>query len=172
MTDVPRGELPALPVHPGVPPDPDGHRLVVDGLVRRRLELTPDDLAALPPAAVTDDFLCLEGWSVPGLHWEGVAVATLLDAAGLAPEGPHDDAWVQASAGGFSVPLPLADARRGLLALRLGGEPLAPAHGGPMRLVIPGADCFASIKWLDRLEVRREPAANTGREIALGRIGR
>lgn len=158
--------LHALPVHPAVPPDPAGYRLVVDGLVTRRLELTAADLAALAPAEVTDDFLCLEGWSVPGLHWEGVALSTVLDAAGVAA----DARWVRASAGGFSVPLTVEEARGALLATRLGEAPLPPEHGAPVRLVLPGGDCFTSIKWLDRIEVRAESGRNTGREIALGRI--
>lgn len=166
MADRQPRVLDALPVHPSAPPDPASYRLVVDGLVGRRLELTAADLAALPPAAVTDDFLCLEGWSVPGLHWEGVALATVLDVAGV----DAGATCVQASVGGFSVPLTLDEARGALLATRLGEAPLPPEHGSPVRLVVPGGDCFTSIKWLDRIELRAEAGRNTGREIALGRI--
>lgn len=158
--------LSALPVHSGGPPQPAHPRLVVDGLVTRRLELTPADLAAFPLAEVIDDFRCLEGWSVPGLYWRGVALATVLDAAGVAAQARS----VQASAGEFSVPLTLEQARSALLATQLGDAPLPREHGGPVRLVVPGADCFASIKWLDRIELRAEPGQNTGREIALGRL--
>lgn len=168
MTNTESNPLDALPVHPGGPPASADQRLVVDGLVARRLELTPADLAAFPPAQVTDDFRCLEGWSVPGLHWRGVALATLLDAAGVAAGACS----VQASAGEFSVPLTIEDARRALLATHLGDTPLAREHGWPVRLVVPGADCFTSIKWLDRIELRAEPGPNTAREIALARIGR
>lgn len=160
--------LDALPVHPGGPAAATHPRLVLDGLVARRLELTPADLAAFPPAAVTDDFRCLEGWSVPGLHWRGVALATLLDAAGVDDRARS----VQASAGEFSVPLTIEEARGALLATHLGDAPLAREHGWPVRLVVPGADCFTSIKWLDRIEVRAEPGPNTAREIALGRLRR
>ncbi len=160
--------LDALPVHPGGPTVSDHPRLVVDGLVARRLELTPDDLASLPLAEVTDDFRCLEGWSVPGLHWRGVALATLLDKAGVDATART----VQASAGDFSVPLTIDQARSALLATRLDDRPLPREHGWPVRLVVPGADCFTSIKWLDRIELRAEPGPNTGREIALGRLGR
>lgn len=168
MTTVESNPLSALPVHPGGPATPENPRLVVDGLVQRRLELTPSDLAAFPPAAVTDDFRCLEGWSVPGLHWRGVALATLLDAAGV----DANARCVQASAGEFSVPLSLEQARNALLATQLGDQPLPREHGAPVRLVVPGADCFTSVKWLDRIEVRTEPGPNTGREIALGRLAR
>lgn len=156
----------ALPVHPGGPPETPHPHLVVDGLVAHRLDLTPADLAAFPPAKVTDDFFCLEGWSVPGLHWEGVALATVLEAAGVSARA----LVVQASAGEFSVPLTLEQASGALLATHLGDSALAREHGWPVRLVVPGGDCFASIKWLDRLELRAEPGPNSGREIALGRL--
>ncbi len=158
--------LSALPVHQGGPRESSSPRLVVDGLVTHRLELTPADLAALPMAEVTDDFRCLEGWSVPGLHWTGVALATVLEAAGVAAQAR----FVQASAGEFSVSLSLEDARNALLATCLGDAALPREHGWPVRLVLPGADCFTSIKWLDRIELRAEPGANTAREIALGRL--
>jgi DMSO/TMAO reductase YedYZ molybdopterin-dependent catalytic subunit len=77
--------------------------------------------------------------------------------------------WVQASAGEFTVPIPLQEARKALLALRLGEDALPSEHGGPVRLVVPGGDCWTSIKWLDHLELRSEPGENTGKIIALGR---
>lgn len=105
---------------------------------------------------------------MPGLHWGGVALATVLEAAGVAEQAR----FVQASAGEFSVPLSLDAARRALLATRLGDTPLPREHGWPVRLVVPGDDCFTSVKWLDRIELRAQPGANTGRDIALGRLPR
>ncbi len=167
MAESPR-VLSSLPVHPGAGPNPVGLHLLVDGLVTHSFTLCDADLVALPRAAIIDDFLCLEGWSVPGLHWEGVALNTVLEAVGVAVEAR----WVQASAGEFSVPLELGEAHRALLATHLGGAVLTVEHGGPLRLVVPGADCFANIKWLDHLELRATPTENTARRIALGRISR
>jgi DMSO/TMAO reductase YedYZ molybdopterin-dependent catalytic subunit len=156
----------ALPVLPGERPDAARHRLVVDGLVARPLVLTAADLAAMPQAEVTDDFVCREGWCVPGLHWEGVALTTVLEAAGCEPGA----GWIQVSAGTFSAPLTRWQAERALLALRLGGEPLAADHGAPVRLILPDADCYTSIKWLDHIEARAEAGPNTARRAALKRI--
>jgi len=36
---------------------------------------------------------------------------------------------------------------------------------------VAGGECFTSIKWLDRLELRARPAANTAESVARGRIG-
>ncbi|MBI4499288.1 MAG: molybdopterin-dependent oxidoreductase [Chloroflexi bacterium] len=156
----------ALPVHPSPAAEAVPRQVRVDGLVAHPLELSPADLAALPQRALTDDFTCVEGWVVPALGWQGVPLAAVLDLAQAGPEAQ----WVQASAGDFSVPLPLEDARRALLALRLDGRDLPVEHGGPVRLVVPGRECFTSIKWLDHLELRLSPASNTGQAIALGRL--
>jgi DMSO/TMAO reductase YedYZ molybdopterin-dependent catalytic subunit len=48
--------------------------------------------------------------------------------------------------------VPVADVlERGILALRLNGEPLPGIHGGPVRLVTPGLFGTMQIKWLTRL---------------------
>ncbi len=155
-----------LPLHPTDAGQVVPGRLRVDGLVERQLELTPDDLAALPQEALTDDFTCLEGWTVRDLDWRGVRLEALL---GLA--SPHATArWVQASAGDYSVPIPLDQARRALVATHLGEQPLSVEHGGPARLVVPGAVCFTSVKWLDHLELRADPGPNTAQSTALDRL--
>ena len=164
---MPEREMRAgLPVHGAGGAAAWPGRVRVDGLVSQPLDLTPADLASLPQLALTDDFTCVEGWTVPSVAWRGVQLGVILDLAGVQPRAR----WVQASAGDFSVPLPLHTVRSALLAVRLGDEALAAEHGSPARLVVPGGTCYSSIKWLDRLELRRSPAANTGREIALGRL--
>jgi DMSO/TMAO reductase YedYZ molybdopterin-dependent catalytic subunit len=157
--------LPELPVHRRERLAPPTH-VRVDGLVGRPLELSPAELAILPQRDEAADFGCLEGWTVAGVRWRGVPVAALL--ASVEPRAQAT--WVQASAGEFSVPLPLETAARALLALELDGRPLPPEHGGPVRLLVPGGECFTSVKWLDRLELRSEPAPNTARSTAIARI--
>lgn len=159
--------LDALPVHPGEAPDPVTWRLRIDGLVGEALDLDLDDLLGMTRQLVVDDFACLEGWTVPGIRWRGVPVADLLERAGV----PAEAAWVQVTADDFSLPLPLAEARAALLAVEANDEPLAGAHGGPARLVVPGGECFTSIKWTDHIEVRAEPGDNSARRIALDRLG-
>jgi DMSO/TMAO reductase YedYZ molybdopterin-dependent catalytic subunit len=154
-----------LPVHPGGRQEAGAHVLRVDGLVGRRLALTASDFDGLPQRDVTADFICEEGWTVPAVQWWGISLEFVLALAELHPEAR----WVQASAGEFTVPIALQDARRALLATRLGEAALPSEHGGPVRLVVPGGDCWTSIKWLDHLELRSEPGENTGKSIALGR---
>ncbi len=156
----------ALPLHPRAACQAPPGRLRIDGLVERPLDLSPDDLAALPQQALTDDFTCLEGWTVRDLDWRGVRLEALLELA--APQA--EARWVQASAEEFSVPIPLDQARRALVATHLGDQPLSGEHGGPARLVVPGGVCFTSVKWLDRLELRADPGPNTAQSTALGRL--
>lgn len=159
--------LPSLPIHPRPNVGVEGYRLQVDGLVARPISLTVADLFTLPQHGLHEDFSCLEGWVVPDLDWRGVWLSDVLDAAGPEPGAE----WVQASFGDFSLPLPLAKTTGALLALTLNGAPFPLDHGAPVRLMIPGGECFTSVKWLAHLELRAEPDENSARRIALTRIG-
>ena len=59
----------------------------------------------------------------------------------------------------FARSLPLAEAMREevILAWAMNGQPLAPQHGAPLRLVVPGWFGMASIKWLERIELSDRP---------------
>lgn len=157
----------SLPVH-----QPDNREslvprsLRVDGLVVKPLDLTLAELELMPQHELRDDFRCREGWVVPDIGWRGVLLQTVFALA-----GPHREArHVQASAGDFSISVPLDRAARALLAIKLNESNLSVEHGGPVRLVVPGGECFTSIKWLDHLELRSEPGLNTAETIALARL--
>lgn len=167
MPDTPV-RLTSLPIHKYERPDITPYHLCVDGLVDRAVEFTVDELLSLPQAGYDDDFVCLEGWIVPNLRWRGVRLATVLERVGVRPEAR----WVQASVPGFSLPLPLPAANEALLALQLNGQALPPEHGAPVRLLVPGGECFTSVKWLDHLELRAEPAENTAEAVARARLKR
>jgi DMSO/TMAO reductase YedYZ molybdopterin-dependent catalytic subunit len=159
----------ALPVHEEhrrSDTDLRTHILRIDGLVGHCLELTLADLERLPQHDLADDFTCLEGWTVPNVKWRGVLLETLRSLAKFRPEARY----VQASAGEFSISLPLDRAEQVLLALRLNDQAVPAEHGGPVRLIVPGGQCFTSIKWLDHLELRSEPGTNTAERIARARL--
>lgn len=164
-------ELPQLPVFPTPVPavDLDAWRLRVDGLVRHPLAMGYAEVRALPAVEDTSPFECVEGWRVARNHWRGVALGTLLDRARPLPRA----CFVTVRAGGFVMSLALEEARRPgvLLAYDLDGVPLPVEHGGPLRLVVPGRECFYGVKWVERLELAEKPT-ETGRAIALGRIPR
>lgn len=163
--------------HNGIPEiDPATHELLIHGLVRRSLLFRYEDLLRYPrhsrilfiecsgnsgtigapePAQVSAGQL---NGLISGAEWTGIRLSTLLDEAGIAPEAR----WVQAEgadAAGMARSVPLSvcldDA---MLALFQNGEPLRPAQGFPMRLLLPGVEGNASIKWLRRLKLMSTPA--------------
>ncbi len=54
------------------------------------------------------------------------------------------------SATGYRRRLPLTDDL--LLARSVGGQPLSPGHGAPLRLVVPGRRGFHWVKWVAAVE--------------------
>jgi len=111
---------------------------------------TWEEFRALPSETVTVDIHCVTKWSKLDTVWEGVPVDTLLD--GVVTEG----AWVTAfSDGGYTTNLPLRDVMGGKawVAFAYGGEPLAPEHGGPARLLVPHLYFWKSAKWVRGLTV-------------------
>ncbi|WP_083972181.1 molybdopterin-dependent oxidoreductase [Actinoplanes awajinensis] len=135
-----------------------GYRLTVTGF-GRTVELSLADLAALPQHTTVLPIACVEGWSAVGT-WSGVR---LRDLAGLLGADEADltggEAEVESlqTAGRYrtsTVAGPhLADDRT-LIALRLGGEPLAVDHGYPARLIAPNRPGVMQTKWLTRVTIR------------------
>ena len=112
---------------------------------------TWDEFRKLPTETITRDIHCVTKWSKLGTVWEGVTIDDLLAAAGLAePPAPYLMAHCD---GGYTTNLPLEDllGGKGLVATRFDGEPLAPEHGGPARLLVPHLYFWKSAKWVRRL---------------------
>ena len=66
---------------------------------------------------------------------------------------------------GYEKSVPLADAlARALLVDRLNGESLCGAHGGPLRLVLPGYFGTVNVKWLRRLSFTPEETAHEAQQ--------
>jgi hypothetical protein len=128
--------------------DPRRWRLtVVDGRGGRELALT--DLAAFDVRvrAVLD---CTSGWFAEQ-DWAGVPVRALL------PETGDARSVLVTSATGYWLRFPVRDMDNLLLATRVGGAPLRPGHGFPLRLVAPGRRGFWWVKWVDRVELSSTP---------------
>jgi DMSO/TMAO reductase YedYZ molybdopterin-dependent catalytic subunit len=166
----PYGSFPVNSVE-RTPPDvaAAGWVLIVDGLVERPLRFDRASWEALPRVAKTADFHCVEGWSVEDVRWEGVALAVILDHAGLKPEAEHVTFRAYRSAYSDSIPLELVRDPLTLLADRVDGQPLPAEHGGPLRLVVSRQLGYKSVKWVDRLEVTallEEDDARLGKPVA------
>jgi len=108
----------------------------VEGQVARPMTWTWDEIHALPASTYSGDIHCVTTWSKLGISFGGVAVDTLLDATDPLPTATHVLAF---SHTGYATNLPLADVTGGKawVAYRYDGQPLAPEHGGPARLLVP-----------------------------------
>lgn len=166
--EVERESLPIHPVPPGRRAPSVAPTVRITGLVAQPRTVTPDELAALARVDLAEDFACEEGWSVPGLRWQGVRLADVLALAQPDPSAR----FVRVCSDEYAVPLSLPEADRAVLCDQLNGQPLPVEHGAPWRLVIPGGVCYTSVKWVDRLEVAAEAGDNSGQRIARARIGR
>lgn len=138
--------------------------LVIDGLVETPLQLTYDDLLAFPEA---DQVLDVSRFS-PARKGDGVALEALLARARPRPDA--DYLTLHADRDDFHVSIPLEATRsEGIVVYRLGGQPLSPDQGGPVRFLIrdPSAcrtseldDC-ANVKYLSRIELSHRKGRDT-----------
>jgi len=122
-------------------------RLRIGGRVARPLEIEYTALQRERAMIATID---CTGGIYATREWAGLDLSALLDTA--SPAAGATTVWF-VSTTGHRWPLPLAEARRALLATHVGGEPLAHAHGFPLRLVAPERRGFQWIKWLTTIEV-------------------
>ncbi len=61
------------------------------------------------------------------------------------------------SATGYTRRFPVIDLDRLWLATRIGGAPLSPGHGFPVRIVAPGRRGFWWVKWVETIELSDRP---------------
>lgn len=157
--------------------DPAEWRLKVTGLVNEELELSLDDLKAMPQRTITaflecsgnsrgrfdDDPQQVEGtqWgngAIGNAEWTGVSVIDILNQAGV-QEGAID---LVSQGGDFEemqrgLPIEIASDPDVMLVWQMNGEDLPKPNGGPVRLLVPGWGGIASTKWVVGLEVIDEP---------------
>jgi sulfane dehydrogenase subunit SoxC len=163
--------------HSGVPDlDPARHRLLIHGLVEKPLVLTAADLMAVPSVSRVHFIECTgNGWenwkradenlTVQNTHglistseWTGVPLRFLIDLVGKG----RGSTWMLAEGGdgaGLDRSIPLTDEimDEAIVAYGQNGEPLRPANGFPIRLVMPGFEGNLNIKWLRRLKFGNQP---------------
>jgi sulfane dehydrogenase subunit SoxC len=180
--------------HAGIPDiDPDAHRLLIHGMVRRPLIFSLDALARYPMESRITFLECagngqllnqkepvqtgvqaLQGL-VSCAEWTGVRLSVLLQEAGLDPKAQ----WILAEgadAAGMSRSVPLAKVMDdALIALYQNGERVRPSNGYPMRLLLPGYEGNENVKWLRRIKVTDTPTMTkdeTSKYTLLGADGK
>ena len=162
--------------HSGIPDiDPDAHRLVIHGLVKRPLMFTLDDLGRYPlesrivflecagnsGALFAKDPAAANVQAIHGLlscqEWTGIRLSTLLQEAGVEAQAK----WVLAEgadAAGMSRSFPVEKAMDdAMIALYQNGERVRPSNGYPIRLLLPGFEGNMNVKWLRRIKLTEGP---------------
>ncbi|MDQ6663164.1 MAG: sulfite oxidase [Acidobacteriota bacterium] len=164
----------------------DAWGLKVQGAVGRPLEIGYRDLVGMPPRTQVSMLECAGNgrvflvpkengaqWQSGGMgnaEWTGVPLGAILEKAGLksnavdvmfegADQGEIKDDPKSPGEIHFARSLPVAKARNGnvLLAYKMNGADLSPAHGFPVRVIVPGWYGMASVKWLARIVVTDKP---------------
>ncbi len=155
--------------------DPAKWKLMIHGMVDRPLVIDLEQLKRFPSVTRTYFVECsgngrgayrtpkpdMTPQQVDGLlgcaEWTGVSLATLFREVGIKPKAT----WFVAEGGDAarlsrSIPVSkgLDDA---MIAWGQNGEPLRPSNGYPVRLLLPGFEGNASVKWLRRIELVDQP---------------
>jgi DMSO/TMAO reductase YedYZ molybdopterin-dependent catalytic subunit len=162
------------------------YRLRVEGAVERPFEIGYQEFRAMPARTLTATLECAgngraflkpkakgvpwELGAVSNAEWTGVPLAALLVRAGLRDnavevvlEGTDEgEIGTDPKPSGkihFARSLPTAKARGPdvVLAYRMNGADLPPAHGFPVRAIVAGWYGMASVKWLKRIIVTDRP---------------
>src|SRR5256886_15293208 len=166
--------------------DRASYQLRIDGAVGSPLALSYDELRNMPSETRVATLECagnsrvflvpqVQGaqWelgAVSTAEWTGVPLRALLERAELAedvwdivlegadrgipkeeplPPGPISYVW--------SLPRAKAMQPEVLIAYQMNGRDLSRDHGFPVRAIVPGHYGMASVKWLTRIQVVREP---------------
>lgn len=127
-----------------------------------------DEIRALPRTALMTNLYCIEGWNDGG-HWVGVKFADFIRAypprtrsgSPADPLRPRDlPAYValETPDRGYYVGIDMASALQAqtILCYEMGGKPLTPMHGAPLRLYSPVKYGIKSLKRIGRLVYTNE----------------
>ena len=154
-TDTPPGQkyIPKFIIYAefGIPSiDINDYRLYVEGLVRKRLELSYEDLRKLIDTEYRSDFHCVTGWSVKDVHWRGIRLTRILDMAEVSEEAKY---LYLVSLDGYTTIVNINDARdpMAMIVLEINGKPLSIQQGFPARVFIPHLYGWKSAKWLSKI---------------------
>jgi DMSO/TMAO reductase YedYZ molybdopterin-dependent catalytic subunit len=140
----------------GVSPEAIGRwRLKVHGSNGRALNLSREQLLALPQRSYSLTLACREGWSTRQL-WQGVRLRDL--AAAVEMHGPLTLDMTSLDGAQASLESNQIEADETLLALTVNGAELSLDHGHPARVIVPDAIGVNCLKWVDRLDFRRAEA--------------
>ena len=124
----------------------------IEGAGGESIHWSWQEFLQLPAQSYLVDIHCVTKWTKLDTRWEGVSIDTLLEQIDLDPRAVYVTAFCD---GGYTTNMPLPDVLNGraFVAYRYAGQPLAAAHGGPARLVVPHLYFWKSAKWVRGLRL-------------------
>lgn len=157
----------------------ESFRLLLDGRVEKRMELTLADIQKLPQQTVAATLECTgdgRGFfrpRVPGVQWmrgaignaewTGPRLSDVLKLAGSDLNAAYvtingaDTGIAKTPDFVRSMPMRKALHPATLLGLKMNGKTLPDLHGFPLRLIVPGWDGTSWVKWVTNLTIATEP---------------
>lgn len=134
---------------------PKDYRLKIDGDVPKSLNLTLEELYAMPSVQKDMRIICVEGWATD-VHWEGISLSYLLSQAGASLKNIAN-VKVRGITG-YEIMLSSDEAADSgtLIALKAGGVPLTIDHGYPARLVSPTRLGLDWVKYVTRITCKNK----------------
>jgi sulfane dehydrogenase subunit SoxC len=162
--------------HGGIPQiDPARHSLMIHGLVDNPIVFSVGDIKRFPQVTRVHFVECSGNGrgafrdtkpdqtpqQVAGMtsnsEWTGVPLKVLFNEAGVKPQAK----WFLAEGSDAAVltrSIPIEKAYDDAMVVwAQNGEPLQPAQGYPLRLLVPGFEGNSNVKWLRRLELGTQP---------------
>ena len=139
--------------------DPSAWRLRVTGMVENEIEISFDELLALPLTETIVTLMCVSnevgGNLIGNAVWLGYPIREVL---ARAKPLRGADMVLSRSVDGFTASTPLEvlleEDRDSILAVGMNGAPLPPEHGFPVRMVVPGLYGYVSAtKWVTELQL-------------------
>jgi len=145
-------DFPVLSAGPTPRVNLDKWTFTIEGLVRKPVKWTWAEFLQLPAQQFVVDIHCVTKWTKLDTRWKGVSLDTLFEQVEIDPKAQFLTA---SSDGGYTTNMPLPDVLNGraFVGYTYDGQPLAPEHGGPARLVVPNLYLWKSAKWVRGLRL-------------------
>ncbi len=141
--------LPVLDIEGPPLADPEQWTLKVDGLVKKPVEFSVQEIREMGKTDATLPIICVEGWDM-WVRWQGILLSDLIRRV-----SPKEGAkWLTFySYSEYTDSLSMDDAMddRTMLVYGMDGEDLPAENGGPLRLVVPFKLAYKSVKWVTRI---------------------
>lgn len=139
-------DFPVLSAGPTPRVNFDRWSFTIDGLVREPVRWTWDEFRKLPAQDFVVDISCVTKWTHLDMRWRGVSIDTLLEHVEIDPKARF---VIEYTFDDYTANVPLHEVINGqaFVAYEYDGQPLAPEHGGPARVVVPHLYFWKSAKW-------------------------